>query len=128
MSEESEEDGDGQYFHYLTKWMYALYQMSIITNNNKYNEWAIELAQSIFDKFVDTKKESVSLYGRPRMYWKMSIDLTKPLVNSEGNLDPIDGYVTYKLIQSASGNRECLKKGIYIYVYICAFFCKVRVC
>ena len=36
---------------------------------------------------------------RPRMYWKMSIDLSRPAVRSEGNLDPFDGYVTYKLLQ-----------------------------
>ena len=32
------------------------------------------------------------------MYWKMNISLTKPEVMSEGNLDPYDGYITYKLL------------------------------
>ena len=36
------------------------------------------------------------------MYWKMPIDLSRPLVRSEGNLDPIDGYVTYKLLATAA--------------------------
>ena len=31
------------------------------------------------------------------------MDLSHPLVKSEGNLDPIDGYVTYKLLQSTHG-------------------------
>jgi len=38
------------------------------------------------------------------MYWKMSIDLSRPLVTSEGNLDPIDGYVTYRLLQAEAGS------------------------
>jgi hypothetical protein len=29
------------------------------------------------------------------MYWKMSIDLTRPLVRSMGQHDPLDGFVTY---------------------------------
>ena len=45
------------------------------------------------------------------MYWKMSIDLARPLVPSMGQHDPLDGYVTYaqlrstasSLLESASG-------------------------
>jgi hypothetical protein len=33
------------------------------------------------------------------MHWKMSIDLRRPAVMSEGNLDPFDGFVTYRLLQ-----------------------------
>ena len=29
------------------------------------------------------------------MYWKMSIDLTRPLVPSMGQHDPLDGYISY---------------------------------
>ena len=28
------------------------------------------------------------------MYWKMSIDLTRPQVSSMGQHDPLDGYIT----------------------------------
>ena len=49
---------------------------------------------------------------RPRMFWKLSADLSQPLVMSEGNLDPIDGYVTYKLLQAASGDPSTLKEEI----------------
>lgn len=90
---EDEEDGDEKYFHYLTKWMFALNRMSIARSNEYYNDLAIDLAKSVHGRFVyDTTKE------RPRMYWKMSIDLTKPLVRSEGNLDPFDGYMTYRVL------------------------------
>ena len=33
------------------------------------------------------------------MYWKMSIDLTRPLVPSMGQHDPLDGLVTYNELQ-----------------------------
>jgi len=32
--------------------------------------------------------------------------MSQPLVNSEGNLDPFDGLVTYRLLQQA-GECEC---------------------
>ena len=35
----------------------------------------------------------------PCMVWKASIDLSRPLVPSEGNLDPFDGLVTCRLLQ-----------------------------
>jgi hypothetical protein len=34
------------------------------------------------------------------MYWKMSIDLTCPLVPSMGQHDPLDGFVTYSELQA----------------------------
>jgi hypothetical protein len=100
-------DGDGQYFHYLTKWMFALYRMSQTTNDIKYNNWAITLAKAIHPHFV-TKRDS----KRPRMFWKLSIDLSTPLVPSEGNLDPFDGYITYRLLQNLSLEPDILKEEI----------------
>ena len=32
----------------------------------------------------------------------MSIDLSEPLVTSEGNLDPVDGFVIFRLLQAAA--------------------------
>jgi hypothetical protein len=44
------------------------------------------------------------------MYWKMSIDLTLPLVPSMGQHDPLDGLVTYEELQldapGSSGQLE----------------------
>jgi hypothetical protein len=57
---------DGQYFHYLTKWMHALDQVSRWTGQAQYNLWARELATAAHDGFVDTAQS-----GR-RMVWKMS--------------------------------------------------------
>jgi hypothetical protein len=33
------------------------------------------------------------------MYWKMGIDLSRPLVPSMGQHDPMDGFVTYNELQ-----------------------------
>lgn len=94
-------DGDGQYFHYLTKWAFALNRMTIATNDIKYNQWAVELIQGIHSRFV------IKSSDRYRMYWKMSIDLTHPHVKSEGNLDPFDGFVTYRLVAECAKSLEC---------------------
>ncbi|KAI0676317.1 hypothetical protein C8Q78DRAFT_1065189 [Trametes maxima] len=83
-------DGDGQYHHYLTLWMFAPNRLSRATGERRHNDLAIELARAIHPKFV-RDRDAV----RPRMCWKMSVDLGRPLVRSEGNLDPIDGYHTW---------------------------------
>jgi hypothetical protein len=38
------------------------------------------------------------------MYWKMSIDLSHPLVASMGQHDPLDGLITYLQLQSTAEN------------------------
>lgn len=86
---------DGQYFHYLTKWMNALDQLSRITGKPRFNLWARELAEAAYEAFTVP-----SAGGRSaRMYWKMSIDLSRPLVFSMGQHDPLDGYVTTMQLQ-----------------------------
>jgi hypothetical protein len=78
---------DGQYFHYLTKWMIALIKMGKCCKEKKYNLWAADLV-----------KASKAFIHNSRMYWKMSIDLSRPLVSSMGQHDPLNGFVTYKVI------------------------------
>lgn len=95
--EQAEWEQDGQYFHYLTKWMHALNLVAKITNDPRYNIWAKELARSAYDKFTYT-----AFGNTKRMYWKMSIDLTYPLVSSMGQHDALDGYITYLELMSTS--------------------------
>ena len=45
--ERLEWDQDGQYYHYLTKWMHALNRVSQVSGNPSYLRWAIELAQAV---------------------------------------------------------------------------------
>ncbi|MHC4429723.1 MAG: hypothetical protein ACYS0D_14145 [Planctomycetota bacterium] len=90
---------DGQYFHYLVKWMHALNRMTLLTGNAKYNTWAIELAKAASAGFVHRD----SLHPPKRMYWKMSIDLGHPLVLSMGQHDPLEGLITYSRLAASGG-------------------------
>jgi hypothetical protein len=91
-------DRDGQYYHYLTKWMHALNRVTRITGDFTYTRWATELARTAHAKFAYTSSNS----GPKRMYWKMSIDLSRPLVPSMGQHDPLDGFVTYNELQATA--------------------------
>ncbi len=85
-------DRDGQYFHYLTRWMHALARYAEETGDDGAHRWAVELATAAHDGFVVRDGT-----GRPtRMVWKMSVDLGRPLVPSMGQHDPLDGLVTYR--------------------------------
>ena len=90
---------DGQYFHYLTKWMHALDQLTRVTGEKRYNQWARELAARAFAAFSYATTDD----QRPnRMVWKKSIDLTRTLVPSMGKHDPLDGYITsLQLVRTA---------------------------
>jgi hypothetical protein len=90
LDERLEWDRDGQYFHYLTKWMHALDQVARSTGQPVFNGWARELAHAAHRAFTYAPRGG----GQRRMYWKMSIDLTRPLVTSMGHHDPLDGFVT----------------------------------
>jgi hypothetical protein len=87
--ERLEWDRDGQYFHYLTKWMHALDQTARSTGEARYNLWARELAETAYRAFTYFPPAD-----RPRMYWKMSIGLDRPLVPSMGQHDPLDGLIS----------------------------------
>jgi hypothetical protein len=92
LDERLEWDRDGQYFHYLTKWMHALNQATRVTGESIYNRWAVELARAIHARFVYAPS---TVARQRRMYWKMSTDLSYPLVRSMGLHDPLDGLITY---------------------------------
>ena len=89
--ENLEWDRDGQYFHYLTKWMYALDQLTRATQQPYFNTWSRELAHRAFCAFTYTPSSG---WQPRRMAWKMSIDLTRTQVASMGQHDPLDGYIT----------------------------------
>ncbi|RAL00974.1 uncharacterized protein BO80DRAFT_91763 [Aspergillus ibericus CBS 121593] len=86
-------DSDGQYHHYLTLWMFALNRTSVASGEGKWNDLAVELGKAIHPRFFVGQK-------RDRMVWKMDVGLEKVLVGSEGNLDPLDGFVVFRLVQA----------------------------
>ncbi len=87
---------DGQYFHYLTKWMQALDLVARSTRDPRFGRWARELAARTYAGFRYTPPGG----ARSRLYWKMSIDLSRPLVPSMGQHDPLDGFVTFVELQT----------------------------
>jgi hypothetical protein len=88
MDERLEWDRDGQYFHYLTKWVHALDVAQRRTSDARFGAWSRELLQTACDRFTVSSPD-----GGLRMVWKMSIDLSRPLVSSMGHHDPLDGYI-----------------------------------
>ncbi len=104
LDEQQEWDRDGQYFHYLTKWMHALDQVARATHQLRFHLWARELAQVAYRAFTSPGGD------QPRMVWKMSIDLTRPLVPSMGQHDPLDGAISCAQLQASAsslpGGRE----------------------
>jgi hypothetical protein len=95
--DQEEWDRDGQYYHYLTKWMHALNRVSREMKDPKFNTWAMELAMAAHASFVHTMQT-----GSKRMFWKMSIDLSYPLVASMGHHDPLDGWISYEQLRAAA--------------------------
>ena len=84
--ERMEWERDGQYFHYITRWIIALLQAEQETGDHLYAVWAAELLLAA-GKFIRTDS------GGLRMYWKMSIDLSRPLVQGMGAHDPLEGLI-----------------------------------
>jgi hypothetical protein len=101
-------DRDGQYFHYLTRWMHALDVVARARQDRRLSRLAYELAITAHDAFVRDG----------RMVWKMSIDLSRPLVASMGQHDPLDGLVTFAQLRETAralgGAREVAELGARI--------------
>ena len=107
LDERLEWDRDGQYFHYLTKWMVALNRLAHATDDPMWNDWAVDLSLASWPAF----SAPADISGTPRMHWKMSTDLSRPLVASMGHHDPLDGLATFAQIrasQRALGGRRSL--------------------
>jgi hypothetical protein len=102
--ERLEWDRDGQYFHYLTKWMHALCQTAMIANKSEYARWAGELASAAFQGFGCASKSAGG--GLIGIYWKMSADLSRPLVSAMGLHDVVDGFTTFREVQNALTNMS----------------------
>ncbi len=105
--ERREWDRDGQYFHYLTRWMHALERAGRVSGEERYLEWAIELARTAFAGF-----SYPAVGGKKLLYWKMSVDLSRPAVPSMGQHDALDGLLTFLALQAVSTNGSGLQAEI----------------
>lgn len=106
--EQMEWDRDGQYYHYLIKWMHALQCVGRATSDRVYFRWAKELAKRMHAGFAFTS----ALDGRKYIYWKMSIDLSRPLVPSMGLHDPLEGFIIYSQLQAGKCDEPEASSGL----------------
>lgn len=82
------EDRDGQYFHYLAMWMFALARLGEV--KPEYKDRGVALARDVHSAFV--------LPGRG-VIWKMQEDLSGPYPGfGLGSMDAYDGYVAYNVL------------------------------
>lgn len=79
-------DRDGQYYHYLTRWIMALLKSGIQFNKKKVYDWAAELSLA-GSNFIEVDASGL------KMFWKISVDLSRPLVPSMGAHDPLEGLI-----------------------------------
>lgn len=85
-----EPDRDGQYYHYLAMWLFALGRLGQV--RPQYHERAVELARTIHPRFV------IPGVG---VHWKMLEDLSGPYPGfGLGALDAFHGLVVYRLLDA----------------------------
>ena len=101
--ENLEWDRDGQYFHYLTKWMHALCRAAFLVGDA--SRWAVELGSAAFHGFA-RRSGSGQVVG---VYWKMSTDLSRPLVSSSGLHDALDGFITFQEVLHADAKSPDIR-------------------
>ena len=89
-------DRDGQYFHYLAMWLYALATLG--RHVPDYRRKGVELVGQIHDRFIVPDRG---------VAWKMNEDLSAPYPGyGFGALDAFDGYVSYRLLDEQALSRE----------------------
>ncbi len=91
-----EPNRDGQYFHYLAMWLYALAVLG--RHKTVYRQNGIELVRQIHQPFL--------VPGRG-IVWKMQEDLSGPYAGTGlGALDAFDGYVSYRMLDENALSSE----------------------
>lgn len=89
-------DRDGQYFHYLAMWIFALWRLGSFRAG--YASRAIEIVRDIHPRFVMPGVGVV---------WKMREDLSAPYPGfGLGAIDPFHGYVVWRLVGGEALARE----------------------
>lgn len=91
-----EPDRDGQYFHYLAMWLYALAVLG--RHRQIYRGKGVELVRQIHEPFL--------VPGRG-IVWKMQEDLSGPYAGTGlGGLDAFDAYVSYRMLDESALSSE----------------------
>jgi len=94
---------EGQYFHYVDKWLFALLRLGQESNNYSRVHQAACWAKVLFPHFFD------SVNGGIR--WKLNIDSTPIQYNttSSPNDDTLNAFIIFSLIEQAS--KEFSERG-----------------
>ena len=87
-------DRDGQYFHYLTRWLETLRHAADVLGQPLYRRHAVELAAAVLPLFLRRDGSGTPI----GITWKMSVDLTRPQVPGINPHDALDGYVAFRRI------------------------------
>ena len=91
-----EPDRDGQYFHYLAMWLFALAMLG--RHIPDYKQLGIDLARQIHEPFL--------VRGRG-VIWKMQEDLSGPYPGvGFGAMDAYDGYISYRMLDDDALSSE----------------------
>lgn len=108
-----EPDRDGQYYHYLAMWLFALWRLGQV--KSEYQAKGVELAKTIHPRFV--------IPGRG-VIWKMREDLSRPYPGyGWGSLDVFHGLVVYRLLDARElraeiAEMEILANGLYAGLHV----------
>ncbi len=85
-------DRDGQYFHYLAMWMFALAVLGNFIPS--YRDKGVQLVKQVHNRFVIPDKGVI---------WKMTETLEAPYPGyGIGALDAFDGYVSYRVLDESA--------------------------
>ncbi len=95
-------DRDGQYYHYLVKWLQALVLIGRVTREFRYFTWGRELDRTMHAHFLRPAYPG----GPVIINWKMSIDLSHPQVENMGQHDALDGLLTTLVLQGTVGEPD----------------------
>lgn len=90
-------DRDGQYYHYLTRWLHALERAAAETGDAELLRYGVELAKAAHAAFAHR------VAGEKRLYWKMTIDLSQPVVPAMGQHDALDGLAAVAALRQRAG-------------------------
>lgn len=97
-NEQLEWDKDGQYYHYHTQWINALLRAGNQLEEKKFTRWASELSFA-GSNFISEDKTL-------KMSWKMSVDLSRPLISRMGAQDPLEGLLCALQVKQTTDSND----------------------
>lgn len=93
---------DGQYWHYIDKWMFAVSRLAVLANNTQLMREALAMMKETLSCFlqVDSKGQAVGVH------WKLNSDM-RPIAemgNAGTSNDALTAYVVLHVMQTAASH------------------------